>query len=93
MEFPIEIQMLINDYARPISRPDWRKGSFMVRYYRSEKGKWGQLPIWNFKEYINQRRYDRRTNYRYNYKAEAHYYEDLIETTYYPYYSEYHLSL
>ena len=89
MEFPIEIQMLINDYARPISRPDWRKGSFMIRYYRSEKGKWGQLPIWNFKEYINQRRYDKRTNY----KVEARYYEDLIETTYYPYYSEYHLSL
>ena len=89
MEFPIEIQMLINDYARPISRPDWRKGSFMIRYYRSEKGKWGQLPIWNFKEYINQRRYDKRTNY----KVEARYYEDLIETTYIPYYSKYHLSL
>ncbi len=64
MEFPIEIQMLIKDYARPMTRPDWRKGSFMIRYYRSEKGKWGQLPIWNFKEYINARRYDKRTNYR-----------------------------
>ena len=38
MEFPIEIQMLINDFARPMTRPDWRKGSFMIRYYRSEKG-------------------------------------------------------
>ena len=89
MEFPIEIQMLINDYARPLSRPDWKKGSFMIRYYRSEKGKWGQLPIWNFKEYIHARRHDKRTNY----KVEARYYEDLIETTYLPYYSEYHLSL
>ncbi len=89
MEFPIEIQMLINDYARPITRPDWRKGSFMIRYYRSEKGKWGQLPIWNFKKYIDLGRLDKRTNK----KDQARYYEDLIETTYYPYYSEYHLSL
>ncbi len=89
MEFPIEIQMLINDYARPITRPDWRKGSFMIRYYRSEKGKWGQLPIWNFKKYIDMCRLDKRTNK----KVQARYYEDLIETTYYPYYSEYHLSL
>ena len=61
MEFPIEIQMLINDYARPISRPDWRKGSFMVRYYRSEKGKWGCLPIWDFKDHINLCRLDKLT--------------------------------
>ena len=89
MEFPIEIQMLINAYAKPMSRPDWRKGSFMIRYYRSEKGKWGQLPIWNFKEYINLCRLDKQTNY----KVQARYHENLIETTYYPYYSEYHLSL
>ncbi len=89
MEFPIEIQMLIHDFARPMTRPDWRKGSFMIRYYRSEKGKWGQLPIWNFKEYINLCRLDKRTKY----KNQARYYEDLIETTYYPYYSKYHLSL
>jgi hypothetical protein len=34
MEFPIEIQMLINDYARPMTRPDWRKGSSIRRYLR-----------------------------------------------------------
>ena len=51
MEFPIEIQMLINDFLRPITRPDWRKGSFMNRYYRSEKGKWGQLNRLNIKEF------------------------------------------
>ena len=89
MEFPIEIQKLINDYARPLTRPDWRKGSFIIKYYRSEKGKWGQLPIWNFKGYINICRLDKRTNY----KIQARYYENLIETTYYPYYLEYHLSL
>ena len=89
MEFPIEIQMLINDYARPMTRPDWRKGSFMIRYYRSEKGKWGQLPIWNFKKYIDFCRHDKRTKY----KDQARYYEDLIETTYIPYYAKYHLSL
>jgi hypothetical protein len=27
MEFPEEIQRLINEYAKPITRPDWRKGS------------------------------------------------------------------
>ena len=24
MEFPIEIQMIINEYAKPTTRPDWR---------------------------------------------------------------------
>ena len=32
MEFPIEIQMLINDYLRPMTRPDWRQGSYLTRY-------------------------------------------------------------
>ena len=46
MEFPIEMQMLINDYARPyipgseaarpITRPDWRKGSYVIRILRSQ---------------------------------------------------------
>jgi hypothetical protein len=31
MELPIEIQRLINDYARPMTRPDWRKGSYYNR--------------------------------------------------------------
>ena len=35
MEFPIEIQMLINEYAKPATRPDWRKGSFINITYRS----------------------------------------------------------
>ncbi len=90
MEFPIEIQMLINDYARPISRPDWRKGSFMVRYYRSEKGKWGSLPIWDFKEYISICKYHKHIEY----KDTARRHEKLDDGIYYyPYYSEYHLSL
>ena len=63
MEFPIEIQMLINDYARPMTRPDWRKGSFMIRYYRSEKGKWGCLPIWDFKEYVGICKYHKHIKY------------------------------
>ena len=36
MEFPIEIQMLINDYARPMTRPDWRKGSYIVRTLKAD---------------------------------------------------------
>ena len=31
MEFPIEIQMLINAYAKPMTRPDWREGSYVKR--------------------------------------------------------------
>jgi hypothetical protein len=31
MELPIEIQRIINDYARPITRPDWRKGCYFCR--------------------------------------------------------------
>ncbi len=43
MEFPIEIQMLINDFLRPITRPDWRQGSFLTRCYRSPKARYGRL--------------------------------------------------
>jgi hypothetical protein len=53
MEFPIEIQMLINDYLRPITRPDWRKGSYMKRYYKSWWGQSGRLLFHEFKSYIN----------------------------------------
>jgi len=28
MEFPIEIQRLINEYAKPCTRLDWRKGCY-----------------------------------------------------------------
>ena len=38
MEFPIEIQMLINDYARPLTRPDWRKGSIIMTTTRMRFG-------------------------------------------------------
>jgi hypothetical protein len=31
MEFPEEIQRLINEYAKPITRPDWRKGSSIAK--------------------------------------------------------------
>ncbi len=31
MEFPPEIQILINDYARPTTRLDWMKGSYINR--------------------------------------------------------------
>ena len=50
MEFPIEIQMLINDYARPLTRPDWRKGSDSNRTYRSLNG---GLNIRQFKMYLD----------------------------------------
>ena len=35
MELPLELQMIINDYARPIGRPDWRLGSYMMRELRA----------------------------------------------------------
>ena len=31
MEFPIEIQNIINEYARPCTRPDWREGCYFSR--------------------------------------------------------------
>ena len=52
MEFPIEIQMLINDYARPITRPDWRQGSFLTRHYRSPKARYGRLLFDEFELYL-----------------------------------------
>jgi hypothetical protein len=53
MEFPIEIQMLINDYLRPITRNDWRKGSYIVRQYKQDDRSLVDLPIYeSFKEYI-----------------------------------------
>jgi hypothetical protein len=40
MEFPKEIQMIINEYAKPMTRPDWRKGCYFNRhpYYVSRYG-------------------------------------------------------
>ena len=52
MEFPIEIQMLINDYLRPMTRPDWRQGSYLTRYYRSPKGRYGRLTFTEFELYL-----------------------------------------
>jgi len=52
MEFPIEIQMLINDYLRPMTRPDWRQGSFLTRHYRSPKGRYGRLTFNEFELYL-----------------------------------------
>jgi hypothetical protein len=31
MEFPDDIQRLIHDFARPMTRADWRSGSFINR--------------------------------------------------------------
>ena len=52
MEFPIEIQMLIKDYLRPMTRPDWRQGSFLTRHYRSPKGRYGRLTFNEFELYL-----------------------------------------
>ena len=54
MEFPIEIQMLIKEFLTPITRPDWRKGSFITRHYKKDHRSLRDLPIYNdFKEYID----------------------------------------
>ena len=52
MEFPIEIQMLINAYAKPITRPDWKRGSFLNMFYRSSHGQCGRLDMDEFKLYL-----------------------------------------
>ena len=52
MEFPVEIQMLINDFLRPITRTDWRQGSFLTRHYRSLKGRYGRLTFNEFELYL-----------------------------------------
>ena len=31
MELPPEIQKLINEYAKPLTRPDWIQGSYIHR--------------------------------------------------------------
>ncbi len=36
MELPIELQMIINEYAKPMTRPDWRKGCYFNRYIYDE---------------------------------------------------------
>ena len=33
MEFPLEIQRHINDFAKPVTRVDWRQGSAMSRHH------------------------------------------------------------
>lgn len=30
MKFPSELQRLINEFAKPMTRPDWRNGSYTV---------------------------------------------------------------
>lgn len=44
MELPIELQMIINEYAKPLTRPDWKKGSYYNRMYYN--------PEYTFKEII-----------------------------------------
>ena len=54
MEFPVEIQMLIKDFLRPITRTDWRKGSSITRQYKRDDRSIVDLPIYEeFKEYIS----------------------------------------
>ena len=53
MEFPIEIQRLINEYAKPCTRPDWKKGCFfnrcIIRYNQLSR----DTTRYKFKEIIN----------------------------------------
>ena len=44
MELPIDIQMIINEYAKPLSRPDWKKGSYYNRMFYN--------PVYTFNEII-----------------------------------------
>ena len=67
MEFPIEIQMLINDYARPIwTRPDWRKGSNIMRTLRLRLGNGN----WNPEYYCHVFRDQILNKYRYSYRGQ-----------------------
>ncbi len=61
MEFPIEIQMLINDFLSPITRTDWRQGSFIIRHYKKDARSLIDLSMYeDFKEYIYICRMDQR---------------------------------
>lgn len=31
MNFPINVQNMINKYSKPMTKPDWRKGSFIAK--------------------------------------------------------------
>jgi hypothetical protein len=45
--------MLIKDYLRPMTRPDWRKGSYIARQYKLDPRAWSSFPMYeDFKEYI-----------------------------------------
>ena len=37
MYMPIELSNLINEYAKPITRPDWRKGCYTNRLFRLDE--------------------------------------------------------
>ena len=54
MEFPIEIQMLINAYAKPMTRPDWREGSYLKRTLMSGCSKYqrASTAYYNFECHI-----------------------------------------
>lgn len=36
LEMPLVLSVMIQDFLRPITRPDWRQGSFVVQTYRNE---------------------------------------------------------
>jgi len=44
---PEEIQKLIQDYARPMTRSDWKHGCALHRTYKDSNGLWLDLQfIW-----------------------------------------------
>jgi len=52
MELPVELQNIINVFAKPTTRPDWRKGSYMNRIYTSPRGQLGRLTADEFEVYL-----------------------------------------
>jgi len=55
MFLPIEIQQHINEYAKPITRPDWRQGCYMNRLFILDENK--HIILYDFGYFIHFQHY------------------------------------
>ena len=72
MEFPDDIQKYIHDYCRPITKPEWRKGSPSGLLYKnspqmqiSYNTSVGIIKISSCEQYLQEYNYIREYNYEY----------------------------
>ena len=50
MYLPVELQQIINEYAKPLTRPDYKQGSYFIRNLIKSNG---VISLSIFKTYIN----------------------------------------